>query len=76
VLLPANYVYRRSVLRWLGWLRSPAHVDEWSLSLTAEHHLAPSTIRSYHCGLRLFSEYLCAGRYGWIAACQKEWAAG
>ena len=29
------------------WNWSPAHVDEWSLSLTAEQHLAPSTIRSY-----------------------------
>jgi hypothetical protein len=27
-------------------------VDEWSLSLTAEQHLAPSTIRTYQCSLR------------------------
>ena len=42
------------------WNWEPAHVDEWSLSLTAEHHLAPSTIRGYQSSLRLFSEYLTA----------------
>jgi integrase/recombinase XerC len=55
-----------------AWNWKPAHVDEWSLSLTAEQHLAPSTIRSYQCSLRLFNEYLCDGRYGWIVVCQKE----
>jgi hypothetical protein len=30
-----------------GW--SPGHMDEWSLQLTAEEHLAPSMIRSYRC---------------------------
>lgn len=54
------------------WNWEPSHVDEWSLSLTAEYHLAPSTIRSYQCSLRLFSEYLCDSRYGWIVECQKE----
>jgi integrase/recombinase XerC len=56
------------------WNWKPAHVDEWSLSLTAEQHLARSTIRSYQCSLRLFNEYLCDGRYGWIMACQKEFS--
>ena len=37
------------------WNWEPAHVDEWSLSLTAEQHLAPSTIRTYQCSLRLFN---------------------
>ena len=41
------------------WQWGPAHVDEWTLSLTAEKHLAPSTIRGYQTDLRLFSEYLC-----------------
>ena len=27
------------------WRWSPGHVDEWTLTLTAEHHLAPATIR-------------------------------
>jgi site-specific recombinase XerD len=53
-----------------GW--APAHVDEWSLTLTLEHRLAPSTIRAYQCSLRLFSEYLCDSRYGWITVCRKE----
>ena len=54
------------------WRWGPAHVDEWSLSMTGELQLAPSTIRGYQTDLRLFSEYLCDGRYGWIAACQRE----
>ena len=29
------------------WQWSPAHVDEWTLTLTAEQHLAPSTVRGY-----------------------------
>jgi integrase/recombinase XerC len=57
------------------WSWSPAHVDEWSLSLTAEQHLAPSTIRSYQGDLRLFTEFLTEfltdGRYGWAAACEE-----
>lgn len=53
-----------------GW--GPSDVDEWSLSLTAEHHLAPSTIRSYQCSLRQFNDYLCDPRYGWVAACKRE----
>ena len=54
------------------WNWKPGHVDEWSLSLTAENHLAPSTIRAYQCSLRQFNTYLCDGRYGWAAACQRE----
>jgi len=54
------------------WNWEPSHVDEWSLSLTAEQHLAPSTIRTYQTDLRLFNEYLCDGRYGWVAACTRE----
>ena len=54
------------------WNWVPAHVDEWTLSLTAEQHLAPSTIRGYQTNLRLFSEYLCDARYGWVAACEKR----
>jgi integrase/recombinase XerC len=51
-------------------------VDEWSLSLTGEKHLAPSTIRSYQGDLRLFNEYLCDGRYGWAFACEEEFGPG
>src|SRR5664279_5106956 len=53
------------------WQWSPAQVDEWTLTLTSERHLAPSTIRGYQTDLRLFSEYLTDGRYGWAAACQE-----
>ena len=52
------------------WQWGPAHVDEWTLSLTGERHLAPSTIRGYQTDLRLFSEYLSDGRYGWAVACE------
>ncbi|WP_239591484.1 phage integrase N-terminal SAM-like domain-containing protein [Mycolicibacterium tusciae] len=53
------------------WQWTPAHIDEWSLWLTSEKHLAPSTIRGYQCGLRLFSEFLIDGRYGWAVACEE-----
>lgn len=26
------------------WQWSPSHVDEWTMALTAEHHLAPATV--------------------------------
>ena len=50
------------------WAWSPGHVDEWSLHLTAEEHLAPSTIRAYQGTLRQFTEFLVDGRYGWAGA--------
>ena len=58
------------------WSWVSSHVDEWTLSLMAEQRLAPSTIRGYQTDLRLFSEYLCDGRYGWAAACEKEFGPG
>jgi len=58
------------------WAWEPSHVDEWSLSLTAEGHLAPSTVRAYQCSLRSFNEYLCDSRYGWVSACQERFGAG
>jgi integrase/recombinase XerC len=58
------------------WAWGPSHVDEWTQALTSERRLAPSTIRGYQMGLRLFSEYLCDGRYGWAAACEKEFGLG
>jgi site-specific recombinase XerD len=53
------------------WQWSSSHVDEWSLSLVSERHLAPSTIRTYQGDLRLFSEFLTDGRYGWAVACEE-----
>jgi site-specific recombinase XerD len=53
------------------WTWLPGRVDEWTVSLTAEAHLAASTIRCYQTDLRLFSEYLTDGRYGWAVACQE-----
>lgn len=57
------------------WNWIPSHVDEWSLSLTSEKHLAPSTIRNYQMELRLFSEFLVDGRYGWAVACEEAFGA-
>ena len=53
------------------WRWGPGHVDEWTLTLTAENHLAPATVRGYQSDLRLFSEYLTDARYGWVAACEE-----
>ncbi len=59
----------RLVRRFLGvtneypWNWGPAHVEEWTLSLTSEQHLAPSTVRGYQVDLRLFSDYLTDSRY-------------
>jgi integrase/recombinase XerC len=58
------------------WAWSPGHMDEWSLQLTAEQHLAPSTIRSYQCSLRMFTEFLTDGRYGWAVACEQAFGPG
>lgn len=53
------------------WTWLPGQVEEWTVSLTAEAHLAASTVRGYQTELRLFSEYLTDARYGWGPACQE-----
>jgi site-specific recombinase XerD len=58
------------------WAWSPGHMDEWSLHLTAEEHLAPTTIRAYQCTLRQFTEFLVDARYGWAAACEEAFGPG
>jgi integrase/recombinase XerC len=58
------------------WRWLPGHVDEWTQSLMAESHLAPSTIRGYQTDLRLFSQYLCDARYGWVGLCEREFGSG
>jgi integrase/recombinase XerC len=59
------------------WWWTSAHVDEWSGWLTGERHLAPSTIRTYQCDLRLFTEFLTDNaRYGWGTACEREFGPG
>ncbi len=57
-----------------GWLAG--HMDEWSLCLTSEEHLAPSTIRGYQGCLRQFTEFLTDARYGWVTACEREFGPG
>jgi integrase/recombinase XerC len=58
------------------WRWGPAHVEEWTLSLSGERHLALSTIRSYQVDLRLFGEYITDARYGWVAACEEAFGEG
>jgi integrase/recombinase XerC len=53
---------------------TPAHLDEWSASLTGEKHLAPSTIRSYQGDIRLFAEFLIDSRYGWGPVCEEAFS--
>ena len=57
------------------WRWGPGHVDEWTLSLSGERHLAPSTVRNYQTDLRLFSDYLTDARYGWAVACDEAFGA-
>jgi site-specific recombinase XerD len=54
------------------WNWSPSHVDEWSLHMVSEQQLAPSTVRAYQGPLRLFTEYLTDGRYGWVIECENQ----
>lgn len=77
-IVPRERLVRRfvSFTNEYPWRWGPAHVDEWTQSLTGEQHLAPSTIRGYQTDLRLFSEYLCDGRYGWVSACEVEFGPG
>ena len=58
------------------WAWTAAHLEEWSVHLTAERHLAASTVRGYQGALRLFTEFLTDGRYGWAAACEEEFGPG
>jgi site-specific recombinase XerD len=59
------------------WRWTPSHVDEWSLWLISEQHLAVSTVRSYQTELRLFTEFVTDNaRYGWATACEKEFGPG
>jgi site-specific recombinase XerD len=59
------------------WRWTPSHVDEWSASMTSERHLASSTIRSYQCDVRLFTEFLTDNaRYGWVSACEEAFGPG
>lgn len=57
------------------WQWLPGHVDEWSAWLTGERQLAVSTVRGYQCTVRLFSEFLIDGRYGWGPVCEEEFGA-
>ncbi|MDA8273802.1 MAG: tyrosine-type recombinase/integrase [Actinomycetota bacterium] len=57
-----------------NWL--PGHVEEFTVSLISERHLAPSTVRNYQVTLRLFSEFLTDARYGWGPVCEEAFGPG
>lgn len=65
-----------SVTNEFPWGLLPGHMEEWTLSLTSEQHLRPSTIRNYQTDLRLFSEYLTDPRYGWVTTCEEAFGPG
>ena len=49
------------------WNWGPGHVEEWTLALAAERHLAASTIRGYQAGTTV---PVCDLGAGWILACR------
>lgn len=52
------------------WQWRAQDVDEWTTTAIAERRLAHSTVRFNHVTLRLFMDYLCDRRYGWVAECE------
>lgn len=53
------------------WQWGPGDVEDFTVSLTSgAARLAPSTIRGYHLGLRMFCDYLTDTRYGWLRECR------
>jgi integrase/recombinase XerC len=59
------------------WRWTPAHVDDWSLWMTSERQMAPSTIRGYQTDLRLFTQFLTDNaRYGWVSECENTFGPG
>jgi integrase/recombinase XerC len=53
------------------WAWGPDDIEDFTVSLmSGEQRLAPSTIRSYHLTLRMFCDYLCDARYGWVHECR------
>ena len=58
------------------WNWTPAHVDEWTLSLTGEKRLAPSTIRGYQTRSSAVQRVRVDARYGWVPACEEAFGPG
>jgi integrase/recombinase XerC len=51
----------------------PDDVEDFTVALmSGEQRLAPSTIRGYHLTLRMFCDYLCDPRYGWVQECRER----
>ena len=57
------------------WAWGPDDVEGFTVALmSGEQRLAPSTIRGYHLTLRMFCDYLCDPRYGWVQECADRFA--
>lgn len=55
------------------WEWTAGDVEDFTMSLmSGTDRLAPSTIRGYHVGLRLFCDYVLDGRYGWVGQCEER----
>lgn len=50
------------------WCWTPQQVEEW-ISAGGWAH---STVRSYQGAVAVFLDYLCDGRYGWVAECEQR----
>src|SRR5207244_1421663 len=57
------------------WQWTPQDVEEWTTTVIGERGLAHSTVRFHHVTLRLFQDYVCDPRYGWLAECEHRFGA-
>lgn len=55
------------------WQWQPADLEEFCAGLrSGSEPRSLSTLRNYQAQLSLFCEYICDGRYGWVAICEER----
>ncbi len=58
------------------WQWRPAEVEAFFADLrSGAHPVSASTARGYQTTLRLFVEYVCDARYGWMSVCRERFGA-
>ncbi len=65
----------RRFQRWTNeypWAWGPADIEEWTTAALGERHLAHSTVNNFHRTVRLFMEFACDARYGWVDECERR----
>ncbi len=65
----------RRFQRWTNeypWSWGPADVEEWTTGALSERHLAHSTVSNFHRTIRLFMDFVCDARYGWVDECERR----